>query len=99
VRLVELNYCAGMIIHRSKQAGYCAVRGAHTCRDYFGWVLLRTSNEPPAGREPAPNDPDVFPIREPEPEPDTPEPEPSDDPERIDPIRTGVNVALTAFEF
>lgn len=43
-----------------------------------------------SARDPAPNDPDVHPIREPEPEPDSPEPEPGDEPERIDPVHTRI---------
>lgn len=40
-------------------------------------------------RDPAPNDPDVQPVRDPEPEPDSPEPdpEPGDEPGRIGPVK------------
>jgi hypothetical protein len=56
------------------------------CTERLSWLVL--SGGAMVARDPAPNDPDVRPIREPEPEPDTPEPEPGDGPERIDPVRT-----------
>lgn len=62
-----------------------------TCQDRFMWIGRSTRGfDLLIARDPAPNDPDVHPIREPEPEPDTPEPEPGDEPERIDPIHTGI---------
>jgi len=59
------------------------------CQERFPWVVktMRTAHVI-ITRDPAPNDPDVHPIREPEPQPDTPGPEPGDEPERIDPVRT-----------
>ena len=57
-----------------------------TCTQHLSWI----SNTSVTARDPGPNDPDVYPVREPEPEPDTPEPEPGDEPERIDPVHTAV---------
>ena len=59
-----------------------AIRKQNACVDRLSWVVCKTL----LARDPAPNDPDVLPIREPEPEPDSPEPEPGDEPERIDPV-------------
>lgn len=94
-----LGYFAGMPFHRDKPERCFGTRGVDLCVGRFGWVFdSRSTDRRLLARDPAPNDPDVHPIREPEPEPDSPEPEPGDEPERIDPVRTMRNTKRAILE-
>lgn len=86
------RYCSTMLHREHVHKHDHTLAGPEMCMARFGWIVRAVNDQGPLiARDPAPNDPDVYPIREPEPEPDTPEPDPGDGPERIDPVHTATN--------
>jgi hypothetical protein len=86
---VPFRYRLIMLRHQNIRKYDGTLVALEMCLARFPWII-KTEGDRGAfiARDPAPNDPDVHPVREPEPQPDTPEPDPGDEPERIDPVRT-----------